>query len=265
MAIFSRSIKDLFSNLGLVVPYLLNGVVLLFIGVILFFIFGLYDFVLDVINVGDDVLLLKDLFIANLGDIIFAVLFFVLLSLFITPFFDSMLYKFSVDIARGKRVKLRLMGKYGSNGYLRVLGMKFIGILIFFGFLIYASLSFLVLYGLWGKWIFFGLSLFFLLLVFSVLVFLVSMIFFYVYPAMFFMDKGVFDSIGASYNFFKNKKGFVVLSWLIVIGFSIGVSIVGSIFGIIPIVGSIIKMILNLLLRIWSNLYVFEVFKFKKL
>jgi len=265
MKIFSKTIKDLFSNLGLVVPYFLNSIVLLIIGVILLFIFGLDGFVLEVIDVRDDVGLMKDLFISNLASIVVAVIFFLLLSLFTVPFFDAMLYGFSVDVARGKKVNLSLMGRYGSNGYLRVLGMRFIGILIFLGFLIYGGLSFLVLYGLWGKWILFGLSLFILILVFSVLAFLVSMILFFVYPAMFFNNKGVFDSIGISYRFFKGRRGFVILTWLIIIGFSIGVGIVGTIFGIIPIVGTIIKGILNLLMRIWSNLYVFEVFRFKKL
>lgn len=264
MNTFSKSFKDLFQNLGIVVPYLLEAAFIILLAVFVFFVFGM-TFLVDLINLEENPELVKDILLDNLGITIVGFSFFIVMSFLIIPFFDAMAFGFNVDICRGHGVKLKNMLGYGIRGYNRVLGFRVVGFLILLGFLIYIGLSALILWGLWRQWILFGISLFLLVIAFIALLMFVALILFFVYPAMFFYNKGVFDSIEVSYKFFNNEKSLTVLSLVIVIGASIALSIVTGILRLIPVIGQLIIIIVNFLFRIWSNLFIFEIFKAKKL
>ena len=66
MTIFSKTFSDLFSNLGLVIPFLLQGVAVGIIGLIFIFVFGIHNLFWQLIQAGDNTFVWREIIIGNL-------------------------------------------------------------------------------------------------------------------------------------------------------------------------------------------------------
>lgn len=263
MVNFKKSWDNLFKNLGLVIPPLIKVVIFLIFFIIVFIIafagiigaVGLQDVAFSSLSTLKSMILPLLIIIGVVG---------FLLALFVGTILDTLLYSFAREVAKGKKPQYRKWTTFLKQSYWRFIGYKVMSAII----LILVAIVFIALFilayfltnssPLWSKVLIFAI-----LIVLAVIALIYLILGFLFAPTILFLKKlSILDTIRESFAFLRAHAGLVVLAFLIIIGVSIGASLILS---VIPIIGGILSFIAGLFLTAWGTVYLFRIFLSKKL
>ena len=263
MVNFKESWSNLFKNLGLVIPPLIKIVIFLIFFIIAFIIafagvigvVGLQDLASSPLSVLKSVILPLLIIIGVIG---------FLFALFVGTILDTLLFSFAREVAKGKKPQYRKWREFLKQSYWRFIGYKVMSAIILLLVAIVFVALFILAYfltnssPLWAKVLIFAI-----LIILAIIALIYLILGFLFAPTILFLKKlSILDTIRESFSFLRSRTGLVVFAFLILIGVSIGASII---LGLIPIIGGILSFIAGLFLSAWGTLYLFRVFLSKRL
>jgi len=156
------------------------------------------------------------------------------------------------DVVEGKDISLKRSYLYVGPFLLKIIELDVLVFLIKLALIILFLIVFGFNIGLFlSNWVLLAVLLVFLLLV--------SIPFLFVYPIIFFKNKGVLSSVSNSFSCLKTRE--IFYAFLVVLGIEVLFGLISILFALAPIVNLLIDLVLWLIGSVWTDLFLFLVYK----
>ena len=245
---WKNSWLDLFQNLKLIIPDILFLILSGLIAFLILQISGLFPIV-KTVYVDKDFSVITN----SLVRVIVSVLIFGVTTFVLGAGIRAVKFNFIKDVVKNKKVDLSKFFEYSNRDVWRVICVRILLFLIFFGLLIGVGLisGLLSLVLTRDVVILIGVGILGLISViyaFSVM---------FVYPVMFLKGKKALDSVKLSFDYFRKNVKHVIFVWFIITLTGVGISYVVRLFSFAPLVISL-NLVLGLFVGVWGLIYLFR-------